>query len=254
MALTDYPLLLLAASFAALAIAAWVGARWLPALRARIDGLRGTFDVIQTSTLTLLGLLIGFAFSMAISRYDQRKNMEEEEANAIGTEYVRADLLPTADAAKVRGILRAYLDQRLLFYRERDAAVLAAMDRRTAELQNELWAAIRGPARAEPTPVTALVVSGMNDVLNAQGYAQAALLNRIPTAAWLLMEAIALAGTFLVGLGAPKPQGSAPILVILPVVLSLAFFLIADIDSPRGGAIRVRPQNLEILAESLRAP
>ncbi len=54
-------------------------------------------DTIVSATLTLLGLIIGFSFSMAISRYDQRKNYEEAEANAIGTEYLRADLLPSAD-------------------------------------------------------------------------------------------------------------------------------------------------------------
>jgi hypothetical protein len=66
------------------------------------EDLREDFSVILSATLTLLGLLIGFSFSMAISRYDERKNYEEAEANAIGTEYVRADLLPAADAAKVR--------------------------------------------------------------------------------------------------------------------------------------------------------
>ena len=67
------------------------------------DAEREDFNTVQAATLTLLGLIIGFSFSMAISRYDQRKNFEEAEANAIGTEYVRAGLLPAADAAKVRG-------------------------------------------------------------------------------------------------------------------------------------------------------
>jgi hypothetical protein len=66
------------------------------------EDIRGDFGVIQTATLTMLGLIIGFTFSMAISRYEQRKNYEEAEANAIGTEYVRADLLPGGDAARVR--------------------------------------------------------------------------------------------------------------------------------------------------------
>src|SRR3974390_607896 len=57
------------------------------------------FLFVLGGTLTLLGLIIGFAFSMAVGRYDQRKNYEEQEANAIGTEYVRADLLAAADAA-----------------------------------------------------------------------------------------------------------------------------------------------------------
>ena len=57
---------------------------------------------------------------MAIERYDQRKNYEEAEANAIGTEYVRADLLPAGETAKVQALLRDYLDQRILFYKARD--------------------------------------------------------------------------------------------------------------------------------------
>src|SRR5215469_6494084 len=70
-------------------------------------------DTVLTATLTLLALIIGFSFSMAVSRYDQRKNYEEAEANAIGTEYIRADLLPAEDAAKVRELLKSYVDQRI---------------------------------------------------------------------------------------------------------------------------------------------
>jgi hypothetical protein len=95
--------------------------------------------VIQGATLTLLGLIIGFTFSMALGRYDQRKNYEEDEANAIGTEYVRADLLPAADAAKVRAPLLRYLDQRVLFYPTRDERRLRQIDADTARLQAELW-------------------------------------------------------------------------------------------------------------------
>jgi hypothetical protein len=77
--------------------------------------LRDDFGLILAATLTLLALIIGFSFSMATARYDQRKNYEEQEANAIGTEYVRADLLSPVEAAKVRSLLGSYLDQRVLF-------------------------------------------------------------------------------------------------------------------------------------------
>src|SRR3974390_2987484 len=71
---------------------------------------------VLAATLTLLVLIVGFSFSMAVSRYDQRKNLEEAEANAIGTEFVRADLLPDADGARVRDLLLAYLQERIAFY------------------------------------------------------------------------------------------------------------------------------------------
>jgi len=78
-------------------------------------------------------------FSMAISRYDQRKSYEEAEANAIGTEYVRADLLPASDAARVRALLKDYLGQRVLFYETRDEHELQQTNANTVQLQTDLW-------------------------------------------------------------------------------------------------------------------
>src|SRR5689334_1234396 len=85
---------------------------------------RDDFVIVQGASLTLLGLLIGFTFSMSISRYDLRKNYEESEANAIGTEYVRVGVLSPPEAAKVRELLRTYLDLRIRFYTSRGGAVL----------------------------------------------------------------------------------------------------------------------------------
>jgi hypothetical protein len=202
------------------------------------------------ATLTLLGLIIGFSFSMAIGRYDQRKNYEEEEANAIGTEYLRADLLPAESAARVHALLKKYIDERLLFYTTRDPIELAKVNADTADLQNQLWSAIL-QGRVQDTPVYSVVVSGMNDVLNSQGYTQAAWWNRIPIAAWGLMAAIAIGCNFLIGFGVRRSDRR--IFLVIPVAVSIAFFLIADIDSPRGGAIRVKPQNLISLEQSLPA-
>ena len=210
---------------------------------------RDEFGIVVGATLTLLGLLIGFSFSMAISRYDQRKNYEEAEANAIGTEYVRADLLPAGDAARVRELLKKYVDQRVLFYTTLSPQSLVKINSDTAELQNELWAAVRGAA-AQPTPVVALAVSGMNDVLNSQGYTQAAWWNRIPIAAWVLMLAISICSDLLIGYGARRRDWG--LLLIVPIAVSIAFLLISDIDSPRGGLIRMVPQNLLSLSQSLR--
>ena len=250
---TDHPLLFLALACFVLWFAARIGAAFFKGRHRLAEDVRGDFDLILTATLTLLGLIIGFSFSMAISRYDQRKNYEEEEANAIGTEYLRADLLPSADAAKVRALLRAYLDQRILFYKTRDKQRLLQIKAKTAQLQGELWSAAHAPAASQPTPMVALAVSGMNDVLNSQGYTQAAWWNRIPLAAWAVMVAIALCCNLLVGYGARRAEAEGLLMVVLPMVVSIAFYLIADIDSPHGGVIRVQPQNLVSLAQSLQA-
>src|SRR6201987_4318252 len=147
----------------------WLSARlgfFLTKKRPVTEDERDDLNLVISASVTLLALIIGFSFSMAVSRYDQRKNYEEEEANAIGTEYVRADLLPAADAAKVRVLLKNYLDQRMLFYKSRDEENLSRVRAQIALLQSEMWSAVATPAVAEPTPVKALAVAGMNDVLN----------------------------------------------------------------------------------------
>jgi len=245
-------LIVLVFSFAILWFSAWFGASVLRKKLTLEEGARDSFGVVQAATLTLLALIIGFSFSMAVDRYNQRKNYEEDEANAIGTEYARADLLPPSDAAKVRALLRDYLQQRLQFYTVRDREILRQVSTRTAQLQTEMWAAVVAPANRQPTPVMALVVSGMNDVLNTQGYTQAAWWNRIPREAWLMMVAIAICCNLLVGYGMQSPTGKAALLHVLPLVISISFYLIADIDSPRRGYIFITPQNLNSLAESLR--
>ncbi len=251
---SDYPLLVFVISLFVLSLSVPIGANFLRRLRKWEESKREDFGIILGATLTLLALIVGFSFSMAVSRYDQRKNYEEAEANAIGTEYVRADLLPAADAAKVRTLLKNYLDQRVLFYTTRDGQQILKINARTAQLQAELWSAVLGPAAATPTPMVALAVSGMNDVLNSQGYTQAAWWNRIPAAAWFLMAAIAVCCNLLVGYGARDVKAEHLLLQVLPLVVSISFFLIADIDSPRGGVIHVQPENLLSLVESLRGP
>lgn len=246
----NFPVLLFFPSVLILWLAAQYGAS-LRRRRALKDDEREDFGVVQAATLTLLGLIIGFTFSMAVGRYDLRKNYEEAEANAIGTEYVRAGLLPAKDAAAVQAQLRKYLDLRILFYRTRWQGKLRQIDADTAQLQAEMWSAIQVPALAQPTPMMALVVSGMNDVLNSQGYTQASWWNRIPVAAWGLLLVTAICCNILVGYGARGVGLSTRLLLVLPVVVSISFLLIADIDSPRGGLIHVTPQNLASLATSL---
>jgi hypothetical protein len=248
----DYPLVLLfPVSFLVLALATWMGGR----LAARATIVRESpddFGVIQTATLTLLGLIIGFTFSMALNRYDQRKNLEEEEANAIGTAFLRADLIGEPRAAQLRDVLRRYSAERVVNYTTRDVAVLAANNARTTKLQSDMWTIVREGATAQPDPLKALAVASINDVVNSQGYTQAAWWNRIPHGAWVLMGLLAVCANFLVGLGAKGTSAPLRLTIVFPAIISAVFFLVADIDAPRGGVIRVQPQNLNALVESLK--
>jgi hypothetical protein len=251
MLVVDRPLILLVLTFLLLGLAARIGVLVRSRRRELPEQVREDYGVIIGATLTLLGLLIGFTFSLATTRYDQRKSLEEEEANAIGTEYTRADFLPAEDAARVRALLRQYTDQRIRFYVTRNPAELERINAATATLQNQMWAMVAASAKTQPTPLSALASSGMNDVLNSQGYTQAAWWNRIPIAAWSLMLLIAVLSNLLLGYGL---HGRAAVLsVVLPIAVSISFFLIADIDSPRRGVIRVQPQNLYALADTLKS-
>ena len=139
----------------------------------------------------------------------------------------------------------------MLFYTTRDAQQLKQIDAQTSQLQNDLWSVVQARGVAQPTPVVAVAVSGMNDVLNSQGYTLAAWLNRIPPAAWILLGAIAIVCNLLIGYGARAR--SAMLFLVFPFIVSISFFFIADIDSARRGVIRVRPQNLIILSQSLHS-
>src|SRR5436190_16157300 len=112
--LKDYPLLVFLVSLIVLSVSINLGSKVLKKIFRPTGEIQDDLSIILNGTLTLLGLIIAFTFSMAIIRYDNRKLLEEEEANAIGKEYLRAGLLPDSDASKVRVRIRNYYDQRII--------------------------------------------------------------------------------------------------------------------------------------------
>jgi hypothetical protein len=251
MFILDWPLILFIVMLPSLWLATWMGTIVRTHARQLPESLREDYGVILGATLTLLGLIIGFTFSMAITRYDLRKSLEAAEANAIGTEYDRLDFLPAEDAVPLRALLRRYTDLRIRFYVARRKADISRINADTEGMSSQLWGLTAKAANSKPSALSALAASGMNEVLNSKEFTQAARWNRIPPAAWLLMLLIAALSNLLLGYGA---QGKALALsMVLPLVVSICFLLIADIDSPVGGVIRVHPQNLYALAESLKA-
>jgi hypothetical protein len=234
-----------------LACSVWFGHAALSRYRTKDTETSEDLGIIQTATLSLLALIIGFTFSMAIDRHDQRKVLEESEANAIGTEFLRADLLPPKASIATKDLLIQYVDQRILFYYSQNPEKVQEIRSKTDQLQAALWNEVHPIARSQPSAAMALVASGMNDVLNSQGYVQAAWWNRIPYAAWSLMAAIAICANLLVGFGARNFKKNTGLFMIFPFVISVSFFLIADIDSPRGGVIRIEARNLVALKNNL---
>src|SRR6185312_2990688 len=146
MHLMDHPYLVFIVVFALL----WLSTHFGHAVRGRLlvlqDEARDDFGILLTAVLTLLGLLIGFSFQMAINRYDLRKSSEENEVNAIATEYLRADLLPADQSAHLRSLLREYLGKRLSFYTTTDSRHLEQIALERSQLQRNMWSIVR------PTP------------------------------------------------------------------------------------------------------
>ncbi len=248
--LVDHPLLFFAATLTLFLGSTRIG------VAARLHGHkltpaeRAEFDLVRNAMFTLLGLLIGFAIAMAVTRYDLRKSLEESEANAIGTEYLRLDLMPADPASAARALMRTYVDERIAFYALIHPADMAQNAAGTAETMNALWAAIAPSTRAAPTAVSALVAAGMNDVLNSYGYTVAAWRNRLPPEVWMLLILIAASCNFLIGFGAERL--SAATHAILPLTASLAILMIADVEGPHNGFVRVHPVNLIDAAASIR--
>ena len=240
----DYPLWVLLITFTVLSAAVSLGA----ALR-RIELKRNPqsatdASIVQNATLTLLALMIGFTFSMSINRYDQRKLYEEAEANAIGTEYLRAELLPTAVATEVKLQLKKYLQYRIAEYQALNPTEIQKLNVELVRQQNLLWSTILPVVKVQQTPINTLVASGMNDVINSASYTEAAWLNRIPPAAWTLLFIIAIFASIAVGFSAATFSANRTLFLSIPLVVSASFFLIADIDGPRHGIIKVLPVNL----------
>jgi hypothetical protein len=248
-----FPFAIFALSLAAFCLSAQIGVFLRKRRGKPDDGLREDLGRVLGASLTILGLIVGFSFSMAANHYNQRVNSEEGEAIAIGAEYARSRLLPAEDAARMRALLSEYLHQRTLFYTAVDAHQIEQITVSTTRLQAEIWSILPPVATSTPTAITGLATSGANDVLNSQGSTRAAWSNRIPIAAWALLESMAIASNLLLGYAALSDRIGAGRFFVLPVLVSVAFFFIADMDTPRGGIIRLVPHNLISLSQSLRA-
>jgi hypothetical protein len=216
---------------------------------------RAHVNAIQASLLGVLALLLGFTFSLALQRFDSRSHAVVEEANAIGTAYLRAQLLPADIGLPAQAALSRYLDLRVassgLTLVER--AERAALRARTLQAFDELWSLAKRAADEDGRPVTAgLFVQALNDVADAHGTRDAELDRHVPELVLFL-----LFGTFLLtggivgyasGVSGHRASGVSYLMVVLIVVL---VFIIIDLDRPRRGLIEVGQQSLLDLQASM---
>lgn len=240
---------------ALLLLAAEVGHRLgLRTLRRRASTDEGRGAVIEGGLLGLLGLLLGFTFAMAAGRYDTRRGLVLDEANAIGTTYLRASFLPAPHDGEMRALLRRYVDARLELYDAgEDEERRAAAERSAAVIHGQLWALAVEVAKSNPTPLVVTVVSALNETIDLDAKRLQALRDRVPGVVWLLVLAVATCACCVSGFGnglggVRRTFGN----FVFPLLIAVVITLIADLGRPHGGLIRMGAEPLLDLRESFR--
>lgn len=209
---------------------------------------------IQTGILGLLALLLGFTFSMALQRFDNRSHAVIKEANAIGTALLRTKLLPEPYNSITYNLLQKYVDLRI----EISSVDLTMIDKRKAiniktdELQNQIWDYAIKAAETDPRPVTTgYFIASLNDAIDARGERNALLQRHVPEIILFLLFFVFIIGGALMGYtsGLGLKRAYIPT-VIFAFLLVLVVFIIIDLDRPKRGLIMVKQDSLIELKNS----
>lgn len=211
--------------------------------------------VLQGALLGLLGLLLGFTFAMAVGRYEGRKQLVLDEANAIGTAWLRAGLLSDPVRESVRADLVDYVAARIEgASAEGGSPGYAGQVARSERDQAAMWRAAVGESKINNTPSTALFTSALNDLIDLDSKRQAALRNHVPGTVWLLLIMVSSTVCWTTGYatGLGESGRHALSMIILPVLLSVVIMIISDLENPQRGLIKVSQQSMIDLQNTLR--
>jgi hypothetical protein len=205
------------------------------------------------ASLGLLGFMLAITFGMAAERYDKRRYVLVEEVNAIGTAYLRADVLTEPHRKEVRDLLREYVDVRLEAVRTGNLAPAVA---RSDELHQLLWARAMAAAAEHPTVMTGLFVQSLNAVIDAHTTRlTAGARSRIPDIIWTVLLAVTMLTMAGVGFYAGViGAGRSIARVFLALTFAAVIALIADLDRPLQGFVRVSQQPMINLRNSMEPP
>jgi len=206
------------------------------------------------ATVGLLAFMLAFTFNMTANRFDARKQLVLDEANAIETTYLRAGLLPEEFTAPARALLREYVDLRVRAARDR--TTLDASLARSEAIHDELWASVEDMFSEAPAPISySLFVNSLNEMIDVHAErVTVAVRQGIPGAIWMGLYLVAGLAMIAVGYQTGK-GGQRPYLVntVLALAFSVVILLILDLDRSWEGAVRVDQQPLIDLQKKLGA-
>jgi hypothetical protein len=208
---------------------------------------------VQAAVLGLLGLLLGFTFAMAVNRYETKRQLVVKEANAIGTTFLRVDLLPESHQPPTRELLRQYLDIRIQYEPlASDPQKLAQAVRLSAEVENNLWKHAGAAAREAPTPATIAFVNALNQMIDIDAERVANARSRIPGGVWLLLLVVAGFGCFTSAYGGgTHGSRSAFTSFLLPILITVVIMQIFDLMHVRQGLAGISQEPMLQLRESI---
>jgi len=222
----------------------------------RDEQRKSQIGTIQGAILGMLALLLGFTFSMAVGRYENRRDLVLQEANSIGTTFLRASLLPAEHKIQVENLLRRYVDTRLDFFAAgRDDSHVLKAESESARLQRELWSHAVVATREVPTAITATFITSLNETIDLDESRLTAFRSRVPAAVWPLLLVVAGVGCYATGYGAGA-SGARTVFsnLMLPLLLAFVVTIIADFDHPRHGLISISQQPMLDLKSNLAVP
>ena len=209
---------------------------------------------VDSAVFALLGLLIAFTYSSASTRYEERRQLILQEANNIGTAYLRLDLVQPAARAELQQLFRDYLDSRLLTYQLlHDLDGARAEYGRSVELQGRIWTRALEAAREIPSPAPLqLLVPSLNEMFDVANSRRAAILMHQPPIIFGMLIAVALCGAVLAGHSLSTGRARSWIhIAAFGAVTAVTLYVILDLEFPRYGLIRV--DELDVLLRDVRA-
>ncbi|MBV9361837.1 MAG: DUF4239 domain-containing protein [Betaproteobacteria bacterium] len=230
---------LFVAILACLALGRWLGHH----MHARTGAPMATIGSLETAVFGLLGLLIAFTFSGALSRFDTRRVQAVDEANAIGTAYLRIDLVPAAAQPKLRDTMRAYTDARIATYKKLpDIAAARAEVERSQALQSEIWQQAVAATQLKDARLGSdiLLLPAVNAMFDISSVRLAATQIHPPTIVYIMLIALALASALLAGYQSAADKDYDWIHKLgFAAIVSLTVYVILDIEYPRLGLVRL---------------